>query len=69
WVVNVGDLKPMEFPISFFLDYAWNPGKWPANRLQEYTELWAKQQFGEVYAKEIARILSAYTLFNGRRKP
>lgn len=69
WVVNVGDLKPMEFPISFFLDYAWNPGKWPANRLQEYTELWAKQQFGGIYAKEIARILSAYTLFNGRRKP
>ncbi|MDP3435325.1 MAG: glycosyl hydrolase 115 family protein, partial [Bacteroidota bacterium] len=25
WLVNVGDLKPMELPISFFLDYAWNP--------------------------------------------
>ena len=25
WIVNVGDLKPMEFPIQFFLDYAWNP--------------------------------------------
>jgi len=69
WIVNVGDLKPMEFPISFFLDYAWNPDKWPASRLQEYTELWAKQQFGPVYAKEIGRILSAYTRFNGRRKP
>ena len=20
WIVNVGDLKPMEFPIEFFLD-------------------------------------------------
>ena len=29
WIVNVGDLKPMEFPISFFLDYAWNPTRWP----------------------------------------
>ena len=28
WIVNVGDLKPMEFPISFFLDYAWNTNKW-----------------------------------------
>src|SRR5262249_22684153 len=27
WVVNVGDLKPMEFPISFFLDYAWHPDR------------------------------------------
>jgi hypothetical protein len=68
-VVNVGDLKPMEFPISFFLDYAWNPNKWPANRLQEYTDQWARQQFGPLYAKEIGRILSAYTRFNGRRKP
>ena len=25
WIVNVGDIKPMEFPIEFFLDYAWNP--------------------------------------------
>ena len=25
WIVNVGDIKPMEFPTSFFLDYAWNP--------------------------------------------
>lgn len=69
WIVNVGDLKPMEFPISFFLDYAWNPDKWPASSLQEYTDLWAKQQFGPLYAKEIGRILSAYTKFNGRRKP
>ena len=22
WIVNVGDIKPMEFPITFFLDYA-----------------------------------------------
>ena len=26
WIVNVGDLKPMEFPIEFFLDYARTPG-------------------------------------------
>ncbi|HLW06881.1 MAG TPA: glycosyl hydrolase 115 family protein [Marinilabiliaceae bacterium] len=25
WIVNVGDIKPMELPISFFMDYAWNP--------------------------------------------
>lgn len=69
WIVNVGDLKPMEFPISFFLDYAWSPTKWPASRLEEYTRLWAEQQFGPQYAKEIAGILSKYTKYNGRRKP
>ncbi len=25
WIVNVGDIKPMELPISFFMDYVWNP--------------------------------------------
>jgi hypothetical protein len=69
WIVNVGDLKPMEFPISFFLDYAWSPDKWPANRLEEYTRLWAAQQFGPAHAAEIAGILTLYTKYNGRRKP
>jgi hypothetical protein len=69
WIVNVGDIKPMEFPTQFFLDYAWNLNKWPASRLAEYTKLWAKQQFGEKYADEITDFLTKYTKYNGRRKP
>lgn len=69
WIVNVGDLKPMEFPISFWLDYAWNPDKIDANDLQKYTERWATNQFGSKHAKEIAEIISKYTKYNGRRKP
>jgi len=69
WLVNVGDLKPMEFPISFFLDYAWNPDALPAEQLPDYTRQWAEQQFGSEYASEIADILTQYTKFNGRRTP
>jgi hypothetical protein len=69
WIVNVGDIKPMEFPISFFLDYAWNPEKIDAGDLQKYTEQWAAAQFGNQYAKEIADILSKYAKYNSRRKP
>jgi len=69
WIVNVGDIKPMEFPIEFFLDYAWNPEQWPAERLPEYTELWTERQFGAEHAKDIAAILTQYTKFNSRRKP
>ncbi len=25
WILNVGDLKPNEFPTDFFLKMAWNP--------------------------------------------
>jgi hypothetical protein len=69
WIVNVGDIKPMEFPITFFLDYAWNPEQWPAERLPEYTRRWAEQQFGAKNADEIAEILTKYTRYNSRRKP
>lgn len=69
WIVNVGDLKPMEFPISFFLDYAWNPEAIQADQVQHYTEDWCAQQFGPVHAKEAARLLSLYTKYNARVKP
>jgi len=69
WIVNVGDLKPMELPTQFFLDYAWNPGKWTAERLPQYTLQWAKQQFGAAHAAEISGFLSRYTTYNSRRKP
>lgn len=69
WIVNVGDLKPMEFPIEFFLSLAWNPDRWGRQNIEEFTKLWAQQQFGPEYAVEIGDILSKYTKFNGRRKP
>ena len=69
WVVNVGDIKPMEFPIPFFMDFAWNPEELPAECLPEYTRHWAEQQFGPQYVEEIADILTKYTNYNGRRKP
>jgi hypothetical protein len=69
WIVNVGDIKPMEFPTHFFLDYAWNPEALPADSLPAYTREWAAQQFGGEHAAEIACILTQYTRFNGRRKP
>jgi Glycosyl hydrolase family 115/Gylcosyl hydrolase family 115 C-terminal domain len=69
WIVNVGDIKPMEFPISFWLDYAWNPERIDAADLKEYTENWCADQFGAAHAVEIADILSKYAKYNGRRKP
>jgi glycosyl hydrolase family 115 (putative glucuronidase)/glycosyl hydrolase family 115 len=69
WIVNVGDLKPMEFPIEFFLDLARAPERWPKEKITEFTQLWAEREFGPTYAPEIADIISKYTKFNGRRKP
>ena len=69
WIVNVGDLKPMEFPIEFFLTLAWDPNNWPKEKISEFTRLWAEREFGRQYASRIADIVSKYTKYNGRRKP
>lgn len=69
WIVNVGDLKPMELPTEFFLDYAWNPAATPVEKLSTYTKGWAAQQFGPEHAAEIAALLDGYTKLNARRKP
>jgi hypothetical protein len=69
WIVNVGDIKPMEFPISFWCDYAWNPERIGADDIKSYTEKWAEEQFGKEYAADIADVLTRYTKYNSRRKP
>ena len=69
WIVNVGDIKPMEFPIEFFLDMAWNPEKFNAGNLEQYYVNWTKENFGNQFPKEIAEILKLYTKYNSRRKP
>ncbi len=69
WIVNVGDIKPMEFPISFFLDFAWDPESMSAEKLPEYYVTWAEQQFGGEYAAEIAETLVLYSKYNSRRTP
>ncbi|MFA6812145.1 MAG: glycosyl hydrolase 115 family protein, partial [Bacteroidaceae bacterium] len=68
-IVNVGDLKPMEYPISFFLDMAWDPSKFNAQNLLTHTENWCAEQFGQPYAKEAARIINLYTKYNKRVTP
>lgn len=69
WIVNVGDIKPMEFPISFWCDYAWNPERMGPQEVRKYTESWSAEQFGKTHAREIADILTLYTKYNSRRKP
>jgi hypothetical protein len=69
WIVNVGDLKPMEVPIEFFLTFAWDPKRWTQDDLATYLRLWATREFGPQHAADIADLVAKYTKYNGRRKP
>lgn len=69
WILNVGDLKPMEYPISQFMDIAWNPHKYAVNQITNHTRDWCAQQFGEEQADEAARLLNLICKYNGRCTP
>jgi hypothetical protein len=69
WIANVGDLKPMEVPMEFFLRYAWNPAAWPAEKLPSYLPSWATREFGAEHAQEAAALVAGYARINGLRKP
>ncbi|NII81174.1 MULTISPECIES: glycosyl hydrolase 115 family protein [unclassified Pedobacter] len=69
WVVNVGDLKPMEIPIEFFLRMAWNPKAMDREKLAGFLLQWATREFGSGQAKEIADLVRLYSKYTTRRKP
>ncbi|HEX2584289.1 MAG TPA: glycosyl hydrolase 115 family protein, partial [Steroidobacteraceae bacterium] len=69
WIVNVGDIKPMEFPISFFMKQAWNPEMMTPSALKRFPIEWSKQTFGPAQADAIADLVTRYSKFAARRKP
>lgn len=69
WILNVGDLKPMEYPITLFLDMAWNPDTLAVDNLLDHPREFCRQAFGETQADEAARILNLYSKYNGRVTP
>ncbi|MBN2197104.1 MAG: glycosyl hydrolase 115 family protein [Polyangiaceae bacterium] len=69
WMTNVGDLKNEEHPLEFFLDYAWDPARWPLERLSDWEAQWAAKTFGTSPAKAIAAVLREYGRLQSRRKP
>ena len=69
WIINVGDLKPKEMPISFIMDYAWNPAAIKPGDEQAWLESFTRSIFGEPYAKECADIIASYSKLNLMRKP
>ena len=76
WIVNVGDLKPQEFPLSYFMELAYDfekHGTKAPNRTEAFTDSFVKQQFGggftEAELAEISYILKEYTRLNGMRRP
>ena len=75
WIVNVGDIFTNEYPLSFFLDLAYDYEKWGATNLEApfiYTRDFIRTQLGELndsYADEIYRLMLGYSRIASNRRP
>ena len=69
WILNVGDLKPMEYPITLFMDMAWAPRSVTRDVVGTHTLPFCAQQFGDDEAAEAAEILNRACKMNGRCTP
>jgi Glycosyl hydrolase family 115 len=68
WILNVGDIKPLEIPISHFLDLAYDTPKWSYDSVPEWLTSWATLSFDEGHANATASVLERYGMYAARRK-
>ena len=69
WILNVGDLKPMEYPISLFMDMAWNPKAYQVQNVTGHTQAFFAEQLGEEWACEAADIYNQNCQYMSRVTP
>ena len=69
WILNVGDLKPMEYPIQLFMDMAWAPKKYTPQTVTDHTALFFRRTMGCKQAREIADVYNRNCQYMGRVTP
>ena len=69
WVLNVGDLKPMEYPIQLFCDMAYDPKTYNLQNVTNHTEKFFETVVGKDFAKEAARIYNRNCQYMARVTP
>ena len=69
WILNVGDLKPMEYPIQLFMDMAWNPKEYTQQTVTDHTLSFFRSMLDESFAKEAASIYNRNCQYMGRVTP
>lgn len=69
WLLNVGDIKPMEIETQMFMDMAWNFDAFSYQNANKYQAHGLASVFGEKYEKQFQNILDHYYRLAWDRKP
>ena len=62
WILNVGDLKPMEYPITLFMDMAWNPKTYTQQNVTDHTRAFFRTVLGSSVAENT--VVEAADIYN-----
>ena len=69
WILNVGDLKPMEYPIQLFMDMAWNPKEYTVQTVTDHTLRFFQSVLSGTVAEEAASIYNRNCQYMARVTP
>ena len=69
WILNVGDIKPAEIDIEFFMQMAWDIHRWNPDTLPNFLPEWAAREFGPEHADAIGSLMDEYFTYNFQRRP
>ena len=76
WVINVGDIKPLEMELNYAMDLAYDMDKWGQhNTAKEYRKQWLKKQLGgetncsDDVAEGVADCVADFLKISTYRKP
>jgi hypothetical protein len=69
WILNVGDLKPMEYPIQLFMDMAWSPKEYTQQTVTDHTLRFFRSLCGDAIATEAASIYNRNCQYMARVTP
>lgn len=69
WILNVGDLKPAEMDIDYFMQLAWDEPDMAAVKQRTFLRTWFGEQFPPEFSARIAAVMNAYYQLNFVRKP
>lgn len=69
WLLNVGDIKPMEIEMQQFFDMAWDFSAFSYENVNSYQPRWLARVYGKKYLKDFQWILNHYYRLAWQRKP
>ena len=69
WLLNVGDIKPMELSMQLFFNMAWDFKRFSYNNVNRYQTDFLCSIFGEQYRSRFQHLLDEYYRLAWSRKP